>query len=113
VHLLAANGTKVPVTLKMSTKEDSSTGHLAHVVQVRAAGLACDERAVLVQECFSVSASVCLPVRPPVCLVGRVISINTAHPRCACCKTNGIINGQTRVDQYNPLLSSPAKPYLP
>lgn len=34
VHLLAANGTKVPVTLKMTTKEDASTGHLTHIVQV-------------------------------------------------------------------------------
>lgn len=34
VHLLAANGTKVPVTLKMSTKEDIINGHNTHVVQV-------------------------------------------------------------------------------
>jgi hypothetical protein len=34
VHLLAANGTKVPVTLKLTTKEDSTNGHTTHVVQV-------------------------------------------------------------------------------
>jgi hypothetical protein len=34
VHLLAANGTKVPVTLKMTLKENNATGHMTHVVQV-------------------------------------------------------------------------------
>lgn len=34
MHLLAANGTKVPVTVKMSQKEDVATGHMTHVVQV-------------------------------------------------------------------------------
>jgi hypothetical protein len=38
VHLLAANGTKVPVTLKLTTKEDTTNGHTTHVVQVGGAG---------------------------------------------------------------------------
>jgi hypothetical protein len=40
VHLLAANGTKVPVTLKISLKEDNATGHMTHVVQVGESSLA-------------------------------------------------------------------------
>ena len=39
VYLLAANGTKLPVTLKMTSKEDITTGHLTHVVQVMRPGL--------------------------------------------------------------------------
>jgi hypothetical protein len=35
VHLLAANNTKVPVTLKMTTKEDVTTGHFTHIIHVR------------------------------------------------------------------------------
>lgn len=31
---MAANGTKVPVTLKMSQREDAATGHATHVVHV-------------------------------------------------------------------------------
>jgi hypothetical protein len=34
VHILAANGAKLPVTLKMSTREDAK-GHTTHIVQVR------------------------------------------------------------------------------
>lgn len=34
VHLLAANGTKVPVTLKMSVKEAADSKHSLHIVQV-------------------------------------------------------------------------------
>jgi len=41
VHLLAANGTKLPVTLKMNTKEDPASGHLTHIVQVCGAPSCC------------------------------------------------------------------------
>jgi hypothetical protein len=34
VHILSANGTKMPVTLKMSTREDARTSRSTHVVQV-------------------------------------------------------------------------------
>lgn len=38
VHLLAASGVKVPVTLKITAKEDSLNGRITHVVQVRLHG---------------------------------------------------------------------------
>lgn len=41
VHLLAANGTKLPVTLKMNTKEDPASGHFTHIVQVCGAPICC------------------------------------------------------------------------
>jgi hypothetical protein len=34
VHLLAANGAKLPVKLKMTTREDARDGRVTHVVQV-------------------------------------------------------------------------------
>lgn len=35
VHLQAANGTKLPVTLSISSKEDALNGHVSYVIQVR------------------------------------------------------------------------------
>lgn len=34
VHILAANGAKLPVTLKVSTREAAGTGRPTHLVQV-------------------------------------------------------------------------------
>jgi hypothetical protein len=38
VHLLAANGAKLPVKLKMQARENAATGKVAHVVQVSVIG---------------------------------------------------------------------------
>jgi hypothetical protein len=38
VHLLAANGAKLPVKLKIEARENAATGKVAHVVQV---GMTC------------------------------------------------------------------------
>lgn len=34
VHLLPASGAKIPVTVKLSTKEVTATGHTHHIVEV-------------------------------------------------------------------------------
>jgi hypothetical protein len=41
VHILAANGAKLPVTLKMSAREDAVTNRTTHIVQVRCGVCSC------------------------------------------------------------------------
>lgn len=70
MHLQAANGTMLPVTLNISSKEDMINGRVSHVVQVRRLASWFEQKA------FNCSPYICTFCPPSCSTAGRLTCVS-------------------------------------